>query len=321
MDWLALTETIPTPRQATAVLESSDDDLLRVLDAAFRVRRRHHGRDVRIHVLQNAKSGVCPEDCSFCSQSLSATSGVERYRMQTADELVEAAREAHRMGAVTYCMVTATRSPSSRDLATVVEAVQRIKAELPVAVCASLGLLTPGQAKTLASAGADRVNHNIETSRRHFPEIVSTHGYEDRLATVRAAKAAGMEACCGGILGIGEGLEDRVAMAFELRELRVDSIPINLLDPRPGTPLAQQERLKPADALRALAMFRLVNPDADLRIAGGREVVLGPMQPLALFAANSLFARGYLTTAGQGCEEDVAMIEAAGFRVAQIVPA
>ncbi len=304
-----------------AVLCSSDDELLQVLDAAFKVRRHHHGRDVRVHVLQNAKSGVCPEDCGFCSQSLKADSGVERYRMQTVDELVAGARRARSMGAVTYCMVTATRGPSSAELDTVCEAVRRIKSEMGLSICTSLGLLTPEQATTLAGAGVDRFNHNLETSRRHFDKVVSTHDYDDRIATVRAATAAGMQACCGGIIGMGEGLQDRVDMAFELRELRVASIPINFLDPRPGTPLSDQTKTPPADCLRALAMFRLVNPEADIRVAGGREAVLQTMQSLALYPANSIFASGYLTTDGQGCDKDVAMIEAAGFRVAEIVAA
>jgi biotin synthase len=320
MDWNDLVDRVPTFEEALAVLRSPDDELLAVLDAAFRVRERAHGRDVRIHVLRNAKSGLCPEDCSFCSQSLSAASGVERYRMQTVDELVEGAREAHRMKAVKYCIVTATRGPAASELEIVCEAVRRIKAEMNIRVCTSLGLLREGQAEKLAAAGVDRFNHNLETSRGFFPEICSTHTYEDRVATVVAAKRAGMEACCGGILGMGESDEDRVALAFELRELEVESIPVNFLDPRPGTPLEAAARLSPSDCLRALCMFRFVNPSRDIRVAGGREVNLRRMQPFALYPANSLFVDGYLTTPGQGFEADVQMIEDAGFRVAEIVP-
>jgi biotin synthase len=316
----ALDGIAPTFDQALAVLRSSDDELLAVLDAAFRVRLRAHGRDVRIHVLQNAKSGVCPEDCTFCSQSLSATTGVERYRMQSVDELVEGARRAYEMKAVKYCIVTATRGPSAAELETVCEATRRIKSEMNIHICTSLGLLKDGQAEMLAAAGVDRFNHNLETSRRHFPEICSTHTYDDRIATVRAAKRAGMEACCGGIMGLGESDEDRVELALQLRALEVESIPINFLDPRPGTPLGDVARLTPGDCLRALCMFRFTNPMRDIRIAGGREQNLGRMQALALYPANSLFANGYLTTPGQGFEADVRMIEEAGFRVAEIVP-
>ena len=171
----------------------------------------------------------------------------------------------------------------------------------------------------LAEAGVDRFNHNLESSRRFFPEICSTHSYDNRIATLRAAKAAGMEACCGGIVGLGEGKEDRVELAFELQALEVESIPVNFLDSRPGTPLSEQTRLTPADCLRTLAMFRLVNPKSDLRMAGGRELILRGQQSLALYAANSLFAEGYLTTDGQGFQKDIQMVQDAGFKVAEII--
>lgn len=311
----------PSREDALSVLTSSDDELLDVLGAAFRVRRAHHGRDVRIHVLKNAKSGLCPEDCAFCSQSVHFHTGVDRYQLQSVEELVAGAREAAAMGAVKYCMVTSTRGPSERDLDVVCEAVRRIKSELNLNVCTSLGLLREGQAERLAAAGVTRFNHNLESSRNHFGEICHSHSYDDRIATVRAAKAAGMEACCGGIMGMGETLEDRVQLAFELRALEVESIPVNFLDPRPGTPLGDLPRLSPQDCLRALAMFRFVNPSRDIRVAGGREVNLRQLQPLALYPANSIFCNGYLTTGGQGPEADLAMIAAAGFRVAELVPA
>ena len=311
----------PTREQARAVLNSTDDELLAVLHAAFRIRQQYHGRDVRIHVLKNAKSGLCPEDCSFCSQSVKFATGVERYPLQSVAELVAGAREAAVMGAVKYCMVTSTRGPSERDLDVICEAVRQIKTELNINVCTSLGLLKEGQAERLAAAGVTRFNHNLESSRAHFPEICSTHSYDDRIATVRAAKAAGMEACCGGIMGMGESLDDRVQLAFELRALEVESIPVNFLDPRPGTPLGATPRLSPHDCLRALAMFRFVNPARDIRVAGGREVNLRQLQPLALYPANSIFCNGYLTTPGQGPEADTRMIVDAGFRVAELVPA
>jgi biotin synthase len=326
MDWNGLAERVlggheVTAEAALAVLRSSDDELLNVLQAAFRLRARFHGREVRIHVLRNAKSGLCPEDCGFCSQSVRNHSGVSRYQLQSVEDLVEGAREAHRMGAVKYCMVTSTRGPSPRELDLICEAVRRIKAEIPIRVCTSLGLLEEGQAEQLAVAGVDRFNHNLETSRRFFPEICTTHSFDDRIRTVARARAAGMEGCCGGIMGMGETDEDRVALALELRALEVESIPVNFLDPRPGTPLAARRRLSPHDCLRALAMFRFVNPSRDIRIAGGRETSLRALQPLALYPANSLFCAGYLTTPGQGHEEDIRMIEDAGFRVAQLVDA
>lgn len=307
--------------EARAVLHAPDGDLLALLHAAFRVRERHHGRDVRLHVLQNAKSGRCSEDCAFCSQSSRFETGVDTYRLQTVEELVEGARRAHAMGAVKYCMVTATRGPSQRDLDTVCEAVRQIKAELNINVCTSLGLLKEGQAEQLAAAGVTRFNHNLETSERHYGALCSTHTWEERVATVKRARAAGLEACCGGIMGMGESEDDRLELAFTLRALEVESIPVNFLDPRPGTPLGERARLSPQECLRILCMFRFVNPTRDIRIAGGREVNLRDLQALALWPANSLFVNGYLTTGGAGYERDVRMIEDAGFRVAELVEA
>ncbi len=326
MNWNALADRALSGQavgadDALAVLHSSDDELLAVLQAAFRIRSTYHGRDVRIHVLRNAKSGLCPEDCSFCSQSVSHASGVERYRLQSVEQLVEGAREAASMGAVKYCMVTSTRGPSERDLETICAAVRQIKAEVNINICTSLGLLKEGQAEQLAAAGVNRFNHNLESSRNHFPQVCSTHDFDERIQTVRRARAAGMEACCGGIMGMGESLEDRVSLALELRELAVESIPVNFLDPRPGTPLGNQPRLSPHECLRALAMFRFVNPSRDIRVAGGREVNLRHVQALALYPANSIFSNGYLTTPGQGPDADQRMIADAGFRVAELVAA
>ncbi|HEU4587932.1 MAG TPA: biotin synthase BioB [Gemmatimonadales bacterium] len=307
--------------EALAMLRTPDDELLDLLHGAFRLRRAAHGLAVRLHVLQNAKSGLCPEDCAFCSQSVHHHARVDRYQLQTVDELVAGAREAARMGAVKYCMVTATRGPSQRELDVICEAVRQIKAELNLNVCTSLGLLKEGQAEQLAAAGVTRFNHNLESSRNFYPEVCGTHSFDDRVATVRRAKAAGLEACCGGIMGMGESLEDRVALALELRALEVESIPVNFLDPRPGTPLGEAPRLTPQDCLRALAMMRFVNPTRDIRVAGGREVNLRHLQPLALYPANSMFVNGYLTTPGAGYEADLRMIADLGFHVAELVPA
>ena len=300
--------------EAREILLSGDDELLDVLQAAFLIRSRDHGRRVRLHLLQNAKSGACKEDCKFCSQSVHFDAPIERYGMQGVDELVAGAEKAAASGAVTYCMVTSTTGPNAVELETVCEATREIKKRFGLRVCASLGRLNDEEARALRAAGVDRYNHNLETSSEHFDEVVTTHSWQDRADTVRRAKAAGMEACCGGIVGLGESEDDRVALAFELRELEVDSIPINFLDPRMGTPLEDVEKVRANDALRALAMVRLVNDKAqDIRVAGGREVVLGTQQPLALWAANSMFTEGYLTTGGQDHSSDAEMIRAAGF--------
>jgi len=300
--------------EALQIVRSDDSEILEVMAAAFRVRQHFHGKGVKVHVLQNAKSGVCPEDCKFCSQSLKNNSDVEQYGMQTVQELIAGAQRAAKMGASTFCMVTSTRGPSSNEIKVVCEAVRQIKAEFPqMGICTSLGLLKPGQAEALADAGVNRYNHNVESSQRHFETVVSTHKWEDRVATVKAARSAGMQACCGGILGMGESSEDWVDMALALREIGVESVPLNFLDPRPGTPLSESPRMSPNDCLRALAMFRMVNPASDLRVAGGREVTLKQMQPMALYAANSIFTNGYLTTPGAKPSDDMQMILDAGF--------
>jgi biotin synthase len=309
-----------TRAEAQAILNSSNEDLSGLLNAAERIRQDVHGRDVTLHVLQNAKSGSCPEDCSFCSQSTKFETDVEQYRIQTVDELITAAREAYSLGATRYCMVTSTRAPTGRELETVCEATRRIKEEMPIEICASLGFLDGHSATTLAQAGVDRFNHNLETSERHFEKVVSSHTWQDRVDTIKAAKAAGMEACCGGIVGMGEESDDRVELAFSLRDLDVESIPVNFLDPREGTPLGDSERLSPEECLRTLAMMRFVNPTRDIRVAGGREKALGDKQGLALKVANSLFTEGYLTTGGQGYQSDIDLIEDAGYRVAVVFP-
>lgn len=315
----ALASEAPSRDEAMAVLTADDDQLLPLLHAAFRVRERWHGRDVRLHVLQNAKLGACPEDCGFCSQSARYDSGIGRKKLQTVEEIVEGAKRAAEMGAVKYCIVTATRGPSERDLDTICRAVEEIKATYEINICTSLGLLKEGQAERLKAAGVTRFNHNLESSERFFPEVVGSHEWSDRVGTVQRAKAAGLEACCGGIMGMGESLDDRVDLAFSLRDLEVESIPMNFLDPRPGTPMGDRERMTPQECLRTLAMVRFVNPSRDIRIAGGREVNLRSLQALALYPANSLFVDGYLTTPGAGYEHDLQMIRDAGFTVAELV--
>jgi len=317
-DWSALTDRVLegvaiSRDQALSVASAPDDELLAVLHAAFRIRSRYHGRKVRLHLLQNAKSGVCPEDCMFCSQSLRHESTVEQYGMQNVDELIEGADSANDSGAVTYCIATATRGPSALEIDTICSAVASLKQKHSLKVCVSLGLLKPGQAERLRESGVDRYNHNLETSSRYFPKVVTTHSWEDRFQTLEMARAAGLEICSGGIIGMGEAPEDRVDLALALREIGPESVPLNFLDPRPGTPLAASLRLSPQECLKALAMFRFVHPEADVRLAGGRETALDTMQPLALFAANSIFTSGYLTTPGQGVSEDYKLIEQAGF--------
>jgi len=320
MNWKNLAERILTGasikrEEALKILNSSDDDLLAVLDAAFLLRKKFFGRGVQLHVIRNARNGLCGEDCAYCSQSAKATGGGEKYRMQSVNELVAGAQNAHALGALRYCIVTSGRGPKEDDLRIVAEAAKKIKKRFKIQICVSLGSVSKKQAQALKKSGVNRFNHNLETSARYFPNICSTHTYADRLKTAMAVKAAGLELCCGGLIGMGEALEDRVDLAFAMRKVDADSIPVNFLDPRPGTRLAALKRISAREALRALAMFRFVNPDREIRVAGGREACLGSLQALAIFAANSIFTNGYLTTGGQGYQADLALIESAGFHV------
>jgi biotin synthase len=304
------------PAAALGILTAPDADLSSVLWAAYAVRAAHFGRRVKLCVLNNARSGLCPEDCGYCSQSAVSTAEIERYRLKPVPELVAAARRAAAAGARRYCMVTSARGPSPADIQHFGRAARAIRAELPqLELCVSLGIMGDDEARALRGAGVDYVNHNLNTSRRHYPAICSTHTYEDRVATVRSAQRAGLSACSGVIVGMGERDEDLVDVAGALAELRVQSLPVNFLHPIDGTPLGGQEPPAAGRCLRALALFRLTNPRAEIRAAGGRERCLGGAQGLALFAANSVFVDGYLTTTGQPHVAAAAMIEGLGFEI------
>ncbi len=304
-----------TRSECMEVLHADDDELLSLLDAAFRVRRAHFGRKVQLQVLENAKLGACPEDCGFCSQSSKYSSPSGEAPMASVESLVDAAGKAAAISAKRFCMVTATRGPSERDLDVICEAARQIKSKHKIELCASLGLLTQKKAERLVESGIDRFNHNLETSERYFDKVTTTHSWADRVKTIELAKASGMETCCGGIVGLGESEDDLIDLVLALRELNVDSVPVNFLDPRPGTALAEHQRINPRDALRALCLFRFQCPEADIRIAGGREVNLRSMQAMALYPANSMFTAGYLTTDGNTPTDDLQMIRDAGFEV------
>lgn len=297
------------------VLNSPDDDLLELLAAVYRVRRRHFGNQVQLYFLKNAKSGLCPEDCGYCSQSSVSTADIPRYRFASEEQLLEDARQARAASARTYCIVASGRGPTDREVEHVAGAVRRIKSELGMHVCACLGLLSPRQAALLAAAGVDRINHNLNTSRRFYPEICGTHTFDDRLETLRVVDQAGMELCSGLIVGMGETRDDVVDVALDLRRFRVKSIPVNFLHAIDGTPLENTHRLDPRYCLKALCLLRLVHPDVEIRIAGGREVNLRSMQAMGLYAANSIFVSDYLTTAGQPPEDDFQMIRDLGFEI------
>jgi biotin synthase len=307
-----------TRAEAGAVAAISLDRLPDLVALAHQVRLAWCGPEVELESLINAKSGACPEDCAFCSQSAKFETEVDVYPFLDLDDVIGAARATRDAGATQFCIVVAVRGPQERLLTKVIEAVDAVHAETGLEVACSLGLLEPEQAKRLADAGVRRYNHNLETCREVFPTICTTHTYDDRVATARLAIDAGMELCCGGILGMGETLEQRVDFAFELAALDPCEVPINLLDPRPGTPLEQQTVLSPREALQAIALFRLILPAAWLRLAGGRERVLGELQAMGMLAgANALIIGNYLTTTGRAAEDDVALLDALGMPVAE----
>jgi biotin synthase len=311
----ALRDEVLTRAECRAVLASPDAHLLDLLDAAFTVRQRYFGRKVRLQMLLNAKSGACQEDCHYCSQSASATAPIDRYGLLPREEMVEGARRAARAKAQRYCIVISGRSPLDREIAEIADAVQSIKRELPIQVCCSLGLLNEDQARSLKAAGVDRINHNLNTSEAYHPAICTTHTFRDRLTTIDHARKAGLEICSGGIIGMGEGDEDVIDLALALRDVKPDSIPLNTLHPAEGTPLEGADHLTPQRCLKVLCLFRFLHPRTEIRIAGGREFNLRTLQPLALYAADSLFVGGYLTTPGQPAPDAWRMISDLGFEI------
>ena len=302
-------------QEARSILESSDDEMLELLAAAFRIRQRYFGKRVQLYFLMNAKSGLCPEDCGYCSQSKVSEAEIPRYNLLNETQLMAGAKAASANQAKTYCIVISGRAPNQREINAITTIVPKIKTEFGLKICACLGLLDAEQAQALKACGVDRVNHNLNTSESHYAEICSTHSFQDRLTTLRNARNAGLELCSGGIVGMGEQPADVVEMAMTLRDLNVESIPVNFLNPIDGTPLAGTWRLNPRYCLKVLAMFRFVNPNRELRISGGRELHLGSLQAFGLYAANSIFVGDYLTTKGQTPVADFKMIEELGFEI------
>lgn len=319
-DWQALADKALNGQRLTmeeglAVLNAPQDEMLGLMQAAFTVRKHYYGLKVKLNMILNAKSGLCPEDCGYCSQSIVSTAPIEKYSLLDKETVLAGAREALARKAGTYCIVASGRGPTPRELDQVVEAVQEIRETMPLKICACLGLLKDGQAEKLAEAGVHRYNHNLNTSQSNYGRITTTHTYDDRVDTVQKAKASGLSPCSGVIIGMGESDEDIVGMAYALRELDADSIPVNFLNAIPGTPLEQAGRTPALKALKVLALFRLVCPSKEIRVAGGRELNLRSLQPLALYAANSVFVGDYLTTEGQDVLADHAMIEDLGFEI------
>jgi biotin synthase len=298
------------------IAELPADRVPQLLALADDVRARFCGNGIAVEVLYNAKRGGCSEDCNFCSQSARYASDVEPERLSSVEEFLEAARAASLRGAGEFCIVVAVRGPSERLLARVCEAVVRLKHELPLTVAVSLGILSEAHIERLAQAGVDKINHNLESSRRYFPQVCTTHTYEERWETCLRVKARDLELCCGGIIGMGEDVADRIDFLTALQELSPQEVPINFLNPRPGTPFGLRPLLDPVEALRFVAMARLALPSALVRFAGGREITLKALQDVGMRSgASGIVLGNYLTTQGRSDEDDFAMLDRLGFEV------
>jgi biotin synthase len=313
----ALQGIVPDRAELQAVLDAPDEQIPELVSAAFRVRHHYYGKRVQIHVLQNAKSGLCPEDCHYCSQSSLSEAPIDRYPFMSKEKLVESARQAKAAGAVRFCIVNSGRGPTNKEITEIAEAVREIREQTGMNICCSLGLMSEDKIRTLKEVGVGRVNHNLNTSRKHHPEIVTTHTYDDRVATLENVKQAGIGTCSGGIIGMGESDEDIIDLALTLRALDIESIPVNFLHSIPNTPFEKKRELTPQRCLKTLCLFRFVNPSKEIRVAGGREVNLRSLQPLSLYPANSIFVNGYLTTPGQEASDAHQMIRDLGFELDQ----
>ena len=295
--------------QVDEVLLLPDDALDPLLELAHAVRMRWCGPEVEVEGIVSLKTGGCPEDCHFCSQSGLFDSPV-RSAWLDIPSLVEAAKQTAKTGATEFCIVAAVRGPTPRLMAQVAAGIAAIRDELDINVACSLGMLTPAQVDELAAMGVHRYNHNLETARSHFPKVVTTHTWEERWETLQLVRKAGMEVCCGGIIGMGETVAQRAEFAAQLAELEPDEVPLNFLNPRPGTPFGDLDPLPAADALRTVAAFRLALPRTILRFAGGREITLGDLgaRQGLLGGVNAVIVGNYLTTLGRPAEADIDLL-------------
>lgn len=314
----------PSRERCEQILRDPEVELLPLLQAAYEVRTARHGKDVTLHILNNAQNGLCPEDCSYCAQAKSADTDIAEYRLKPDAEILDEAKRAYEAGAHRYCMVFAGRGPSKQRVEKLSSLIREIKTRYPIEVCVSPGLVDDEGAVALKAAGLDRLNHNLNTSEEHYPSICSTHTFADRVRTLQAAQNAGLQTCSGVIIGMGETDAGLVDLAYRLREFKVESLPINFLMEIDGTELETSGRelpeLTPEFCLRALCMFRFVNPDTELRAAAGRELHLRSMEVMCLYAANSIFIDGYLNTRGNERARTLQMIKDAGFTIRSEYP-
>jgi len=294
----------------------STNDIPTLAKGANTITRKFNGEVVDIESLVNAKSGRCPEDCSFCAQSSFYNTGISKYPLLPTEKLIDHARNAKNAGSTSFCLVCAYRSPPEKDFAQICDAISQIKNTIDIDVNVSLGFMTPERAKKLKSLGVKRYNHNLETAKSYFSQICTTHDYEDRIHTGKIIKEAGLELCCGGIIGMGESPEQRLELAFSLADLHPDEVPLNILISREGTPLMSNHPLTNEDIIKTIAVWRFIMPKTILKIAGGREKYFRDKGRYALQAgANGIISGGYLTTDGNTHNNDIKMIKEIGLEV------
>ncbi len=297
------------------ILSDSEVELLPLLDAAYQVRKTYFQNRVQLHILNNAQNGSCPEDCHYCVQAKTATTDIDTYSLKPEYEILAEAERAYQSGAYRYCIVMSGRGPSPKRVAQLARLIQEVKAQYPIEVCLSVGLIDEPAAHILKEAGLDRLNHNLNTSESHYPKICSTHTYGDRMATLHAAQSVGLACCSGVIVGMGEENSDLIRVAKELRRLEVASIPVNFFLPIDGTQLKNTPSLTPDYCLRVLCLYRFLNPRAEVRVAAGREHHLRGMEVMSLYPANSMFLEGYLNATGKEASRTLQMVQDAGFIV------
>jgi len=303
--------------EAASFAALPNTSIYEILAVTEKIRRHHFGIEVNLCAIVNAKSGLCKEDCSFCAQSVKYATGAAEYPMKEARVIVDASVEAAAFGAREFSIVTSgTKIEKERDVSILLETLSQMKSSTQMERCASLGILAGETLKKLKDAGLQSYHHNLETGRSFFPQVCTTHDYDEDVAVIRAAKDIGFHVCSGGIFGLGEGWDVRIELLSTLKELGVDSIPLNFLNPRPGTPLEGGAQLTPVECLKIIALARLMLPAKDIVVCGGRNVNLRDLQPLIFAAgANGMMVGNYLTTSGRDPKEDLRMIEDLGLRL------
>ena len=303
-------------KEILPLLEAKGPDVMDLVAVANRVRVEFNGNEIDLCSLLNAKSGKCSEDCAFCAQSAHYQTDAPTYPLMNADQMVKEAKEAQKRRTGRFCLISSGRQLNDKEFEVILSGLDRIRKETTLDLDCSLGTLSEERAEALKKVGVTRYNHNLETAETHFPKICTTHSFKDRVQTIEVLKGLGFSICCGGIIGLGESPQQRLELAFSVKQLGIECIPFNILNPRPGTPLEHSESIPPIEIIKTISLFRLVLPKGTIKIAGGREANLRDLQSLALLAgANGLIVGNYLTTPGRNAEDDLTMIKDVGFQI------